>query len=172
MTRDTTIATNLRAAVTLRAIRIASVCLLSAAPVAAQSPRATDPCTPVSGSVMTNFLNQTTTLGTATGDLEGAVSASLLGVVPGANDTVVFTVQHHWTTTAGDSVRAALAEATATMIAPGLYAVLSYPVTITGGTGRFEGATGTLSNIGAVDLGTGRTIFRYQGSVCFKGTLR
>src|SRR4051794_12544135 len=111
MRREMTIATNpfaarveglLRFAVT-RGIRVASVCLLSAAPVAAQSPRSTDPCTPVGGSVMTNFIDQATTLGNATGDLAGAVFARLQGVVPGANDTAVFTVQHHWVTAAGDT---------------------------------------------------------------------
>ena len=45
---------------------------------AAQSPNAQPHCTPVGGSVMTNFITPDTTLGTATGDLRGAVS----GVAP------------------------------------------------------------------------------------------
>ena len=62
----------------------------------------------------------------------------------------------------------AVAEAKAKEVATGLYAILSYPVSISGGTGRFSGASGTVWNIGAVDLNTQRTIFRYQGDVCFK----
>jgi hypothetical protein len=45
---------------------------------------------------------------------------------------------------------------------------VSYPVTITGGTGKFAGAAGTLENIGEVDLNTLRTVFRYQGDVCLQ----
>jgi hypothetical protein len=137
-------------------------------PAAAQSIHAQPHCTPVGGSVMTNFITGATTLGTATGDLGGAVSASLLGITTAADGTVVFSIQHHWTTDAGDTLEIALAHAKAKEVAPGLYAILSYPVSISGGTGRFGGASGTVSNIGAVDLNTQRTIFRYQGEVCFK----
>jgi hypothetical protein len=43
-------------------------------------------------------------------------------------------------------------------------------VHITGGTGKFAGVTGAFNNIGAGDFGTGRTIFRYSGQVCFAGS--
>ena len=39
-------------------------------------------------------IGQSTTLGTETGDLRGAVAATILNVSPGANGTTVFTVQH------------------------------------------------------------------------------
>jgi hypothetical protein len=42
-------------------------------------------------------------------------------------------------------------------------------IDITGGTGRFEGATGHLSSVfGAVDLKLGQVTLRYAGTVCFK----
>jgi hypothetical protein len=145
---------------------------LAATGAAAQSSNALPHCTPAGGSIMTNFVTADTTLGTATGDLRGAVSATLLGVAPAADSTVVFTIQHHWTTDAGDTVEMKVAEAKATEVAPGLFAILSYPVSITGGTGRFAGASGTVSNIGAVDLNTQRTVFRYQGDVCFTTPLK
>jgi hypothetical protein len=116
---------------------------------------------------MTNFVNESRTLGTATGDLEGAVSADLLGVTQGSDNTTVFTVQHHWTTAAGDTILIPVAHATATQVAPGLFAILSYPIEFQSGTGKFAGATGTVTNIGAVDLNTQRTVFRYSGHVCF-----
>ena len=150
-----------------RAGQVVAICLLTAAGGAAQSTRAQPHCVPVGGSLTTNFLDEATTLGTATGDLQGAVSASLLGVAPGPNDAVVFTVQHHWVTAAGDTIHLNVARATAAPTAPDLFGIVSYPVSIAGGTGRFAGATGTLQNIGAVDLRSQRTVFRYEGTVCF-----
>ena len=125
-------------------------------------------CVSVGGTVSTNFTSQTTTLGTATGDLAGAISATVQGIAPGPNGTTVFTIQHQWITEAGDTIQTAVAEATAASLAPNLFGIVSYPVTITGGTGRFAGATGRVQNIGSVDLSTLRTVFRYRGVVCFR----
>ena len=47
-----------------------------------------------------------------------------------------------------------------------LFAVISYPIHISGGTGKFAGATGDLENIGEADL-VRNTTFRYSGEVCF-----
>ena len=150
--------------------RRALACIVVAACLVASSVNASaqdkgSPCLPVGGSVMTNFITETTTLGTATGDLRGAVSATLLGQGVDS-DSLVFTVQHHWVTEAGDTIFMAVAQATAKPVAEGLFAIVSYPVKITGGTGRFAGASGRLDNIGEVDLTTGRTVFRYHGAVC------
>jgi hypothetical protein len=42
-------------------------------------------------------------------------------------------------------------------------------VTITGGTGGFEGAQGVLYSIfGAIDLNKGQLTLRYEGTVCFE----
>jgi len=91
---------------------------------------------------MTNLgvVNASTTLGVVDGDLKGAVAATILTGV---------------------------ATATATQVAPGLDAILDCPVHVTGGTGKSAGATSDFNNIGAGDFGTGRTIFRYSGQVCF-----
>jgi len=126
-------------------------------------------CQPIGGTVMTNFavVNASTTLGVVDGDLKGAVAATILNITQGSNGTVVFTVQHHFVTQSGDVILTDVATATSTVVAPGLYAILNYPVHITGGTGRFVGATGDFNNIGAADLSTGRTVFRYSGQVCF-----
>jgi hypothetical protein len=43
---------------------------------------------------------------------------------------------------------------------------VTYPLHLTGGTGKFVGATGDLNTIGEVDLVKG-TVFRYSGQVCF-----
>jgi hypothetical protein len=47
-----------------------------------------------------------------------------------------------------------------------LFAIIKYPVHITGGTGKFAGATGDLTAIGEADLAAG-TALRYSGKVCY-----
>lgn len=133
-------------------------------------------CTPIGGTFMTNFavVSPTSTLGTATGDLRGAVSASLLGPPEaGAGNTVIFHVQHHFVTETGDIILVDPATAVSVPVGPGLFAILSYPVHIKGGTGKFAGAIGDFTNIGEVllphapDTTGGTTVFRYTGQVCF-----
>ena len=119
---------------------------------------------------MTNFgaIDQFTTMGTATGDLRGAVSGTLLGAPqPGAGGTVVFHVQHHWVTESGDTLSFDPAVATTAPLSPTLFAVITYPVHITGGTGKFAGATGDFTSIGEADLIAGQLVLRYRGQVCF-----
>jgi len=119
---------------------------------------------------MTNFgaIDQNTTMGTATGDLSGAVSGTLLGPPQQVGKTVVFQIQHHWVTESGDTLFFDQATATTVPISQTLFAVVTYPVHLTGGTGKFAGASGDLTAIGEVDLIKG-TAFRYSGQVCFAG---
>lgn len=128
-------------------------------------------CRPIGGSIMTNLgvVDQSTTLGVVSGDLQGAVAATILNVAPGANGTTIFTVQHHFVTQEGDTILVDQATATTQEVPPGsgLYTILNYPVHIKGGTGRFANAVGDFNNIGAADLATNRTVFRYSGQVCF-----
>jgi len=129
-------------------------------------------CRDVGGAILTNFVDQTTTLGTATGDLKGGLGVNVLSVTPQTGGSVVFHVHHHWVTEAGDTISLADADATAfpTPI-QGLYAVdYLEGIRITDGTGRFHGATGTLHAVGAVNLGQGQIVLRYQGQVCFQPT--
>ena len=126
-------------------------------------------CTQVGGMLMTNFgvVNGSTTLGTATGDLRGAVAGTLLGSPQtGPNGTVIFHVQHHWVTESGDTMFFDPATATTLPLSQSLFAIITYPLHLKGGTGRFAGATGDLNAIGEVDLTAG-TVFRYSGQVCF-----
>jgi len=126
-------------------------------------------CKAVGGMIMTNFgaIDQMTTMGVATGDLRGAVSGTLEGTpVAGANGTVIFHVQHHWVTESGDTLNFNEATATTVPLSQTLFAIVTYPVHLTGGTGRYAGATGDLTAIGEVDLVNG-TVFRYGGQVCY-----
>lgn len=137
----------------------------------AQSTNAAPHCQLVGGTVMTNLgvIGQSTTLGVIDGDLKGAVAATILNVVPGSGGTTLFAVQHHFVTLTGDTIFADPATATTKEVVPGsgLYAVISYPLHIKGGTGKFAGATGDLTSIGEVDMNAGHTVFRYSGQVCF-----
>jgi hypothetical protein len=126
-------------------------------------------CVPVGGSIITNFgaVDPNTTLGPVTGDLAGAVAATLTAPpAAGPQGTVIFHIQHHWVTTAGDNIFFDPAVATTQPLSQTLFAVITYPAHINGGTGKFAGATGDLTNIGEADLVHG-TVFRYSGQVCF-----
>ena len=126
-------------------------------------------CRQVGGTVSTNFLDSTTTFGTVTGDLAGAIGVTVLSLTQNPDGTATFRNQHHWVTSTGDTIDALPANATAfpTGIA-GFYAA-SYlnGIVINGGTGQFKNATGKVSSWGAVDLNKGEVVLRYEGTVCF-----
>ena len=119
-------------------------------PVAAAHPQSATVethCRVVGGTMMTNFgaIDQNTTMGTATGDLRGAVSGTILGAPqPGTGSTLVFHVQHHWVTETGETLFFDPATATTVPLSQTLFAIVTYPVHLKGGTGRFAGATGDL----------------------------
>ena len=154
---------------TNKAASIVAVLALFVTGVAAQGTKHQF-CQPVGGMLMTNLgaVDQATTMGSATGDLKGAVGATILSTESNGN-TLVLNVQHHWVTDAGDTLAIAPATATTTQVAPGLYAVVTYPAHLSGGTGRYAHATGDFTNIGEADLNTGHIVLRYSGQICFMG---
>jgi hypothetical protein len=160
----------------VRLIQVAALCLLTSNPSYAQSVRASGRCEPVAGSISSNFIDENTTLGTVTGDLKGAISALVLGPPePGANQTLVFNNQPRWVTEAGDAILFEKTQATSAVVEPGLLAIVSYPLRIVGGTGKFVGANGRLDSIGEVDFRdptNGRAVARYRGTVCFPNATR
>ncbi len=128
-------------------------------------------CLAVGGSISTNLgvIDANTTLGTATGDLRGALAATILGI-SGVGGNTVFTVQHHWVTESGETLVIDKTNATSAPVGPlgsGLLAITNYQLHISNGTGKFTGATGDLNLIGEVNLNSGQTVFRYTGQVCF-----
>jgi len=155
----------------VRLIQVAALCLLSAPPALAQSERDPGRCERVAGSISSNFIDESTTLGTVTGDLKGAISALILGPPEAVgNQTFVFNNQPRWVTEAGDTIFFEKAQATSAMMEQGLFAIVSYPLRIVGGTGKFAGANGRLNSIGEVDFRDptgGRAVARYRGTVCF-----
>ena len=154
----------------------AAICL-GAAPALADNPH----CRQVGGGILTNFLDPSQCLqtsgskaalctdGTATGDLRGAIGVQVARISGN-----VFTNHHHWVTESGDTILLNPADATAYTTPDNNRFLGDYlaGVEITGGTGAFEGATGTVFAFGAVDLNlgqvtSGQVTLRYAGTVCF-----
>src|SRR5215468_5577384 len=148
----------------MRLKSITRLAILTSAMVLTMSALAQNPrrCKPAGGMLMTNLgaVDQATTMGPATGDLRGAVGATILSTEASGN-TLVLHVQHHWVTESGDTLSIDPAAATTTQVSPGLYAVVSYPVHLNGGTGKYAHATGHFTNIGEADLNTGHIVLRY-----------
>jgi hypothetical protein len=130
-------------------------------------------CQAAGGMLMTNLgaVDANTTMGVATGDLRGAVGATILNIdQQNGGATLIFTVQHHWVTETGDTLFFDQAKATVEQVGGSQstrYGVVSYTAHLKGGTGRFADATGDFSNIGEADLATGQLVFRYTGTLCF-----
>src|SRR5436309_180341 len=114
-----------------------------ASAAAAQRATGKSHCLTVGGSISTNVavVDANTTLGTATGDLKGAVAANILDISQVGTNTL-FSVEHHWVTESGETLVIDKTTATSTQVAPGLLAITDYPVHISSGTGKFTGATG------------------------------
>lgn len=130
-------------------------------------------CQSAGGMLMTDLgaVDAATTMGVATGDLKGAVGATILNIDPQNNGaTLILTLQHHWVAETGDLLFFDQAKATVEQLGgpqSSRYGVVSYPSHLKGGTGRFAGATGDFTAIGEADLATGQLVFRYSGTLCF-----
>ena len=126
-------------------------------------------CVPVGGALMTNIgaIAGVTNLGPASGDLAGSLAAPILG----KNSNGTFNVQHYWVTSAGETITLQKAVLTPTypMNDPGIVAVPwgNYRSYITGGTGKFEHATGYLDYFGMADFHQNTLVLRYRGKVCY-----
>jgi len=90
-------------------------------------------------------------------------------VSPAGDGSITFSVQHHWVTDAGETLTFAPVDVVTAPVGQGIFgATAPSPLFLTGGTGRFERATGALAAFGAADLTRGQTVFRYSGEVCLK----
>lgn len=118
-------------------------------------------CKPVGGSVFTNFVDGSNAVGPISGDLAGAVSVQILQVTGN-----VYHIRKHFVTTSGDTITVADTDFTTYPTSAGI-AAATEPMTITGGTGRFDGASGSVEFFGAINA-DGEVILRYSGTICFK----
>ena len=126
-------------------------------------------CSAVGGAILTNLggFGQIdgwpTTMGVATGDLKGAIGVQIVAASP---DFTSITVQHHWVTDAGETLSIDSATLYGAYVTSTLLGVKEYKAHLSGGTGRFEHATGDMSFMGEIDLGSGQVVLRYSGRVC------
>ena len=156
----------------LKLLAFSAVVACAAAPAFADEGN----CRHVGGGILTNFLDPSQCLptsnssvnlctdGTATGDLRGAVGVAVL-----MQTGNVLTNHHHWVTESGDTITFDDADLTLLANVNGQY-LGNYKngITITGGTGGFEGATGNLNSVfGAIDLNKRQLTLRYEWTVCF-----
>ncbi len=82
-------------------------------------------------------------------------------------------MQHHIVTAEGDTINFDEVNVYAAPVTATVLGLVVQPLRITGGTGKFAGATGTLTGFGALQLDPavdppGMTVFRYTGQVCFR----
>lgn len=114
-----------------------------------------------------------TNLGPVFGDLKGSVAATILGGSMSAG----YEVQHYWVTASGDTITFNVAHLKpgmvtrygATAVAGDLVAVGwgDYVSVISGGTGKYANATGSLEYFGLADFTNLTLVLRYRGQVCY-----
>ena len=116
--------------------------------------------------------------GVVYGDLAGTVSAAIIagpttiGFPAAGRQEIQFTVQHYWVTEKGDTILFKPAVATADTTSKDNVVAITYDnyiATVSGGTGRFANATGTIKFLGAVDFNVNHLVLRYAGQVCLAG---
>jgi len=153
------------------------VALLLAAAILASAQSPGQNCTTVGGVLFTNVaaIENRINLGVAYGDLAGTVAAAIIagpeviGFPAQGRQQVRFTAQHYWVTDKGEIILFKPAVATAdTTSKDNVLSIVydNYVGTITGGTGRFANATGTVKFMGAVDFNVNQLVLRYSGQVC------
>jgi hypothetical protein len=99
--------------------------------------------------------------------LAGSLAATILG----QNSNGTYNVQHYWVTAAGETIifKKAVLTPTYPTNDQGIVAVPwgNYRSYISGGTGKFEGATGHLDYFGMADFYKNTLVLRYRGQVCY-----
>lgn len=126
-------------------------------------------CVPVGGALITNIgaIAGVTNLGPVSGDLNGSVAATILG----QNSNGSFNVQHYYVTAAGDTITLKVAVLTPTYPTSDKNIVAvpwgNYRSDISGGTGKFNNATGYLDYFGMADFQQNTLVLRYRGEVCY-----
>ena len=144
--------------------------LVRLTPVAlAQNQNGLAACVPVGGALITNIgaIAGVTNLGPVWGDLNGSVAATILG----QNSDGSYNVQQYWVTAAGDTITLKLAVLIPTYPTSDKAIVAvpwgHYRSDISGGTGKFNNATGYLDYFGIADFQQNTLVLRYRGEVCY-----
>ncbi len=121
-------------------------------------------CENIGGTLAVAFTSELTTLGIVTGGLKGAVTATILEQSPGEDGTMNAQLEHVYVTEAGDVLHTA--DQAVLVPVNASTALMTEQSVIISGTGKFEGATGTLESTGVVDFAHGQVTLRYRGQIC------
>lgn len=148
-------------------VLLSTVALVATLPVYADGDR----CEAVGGVLMTNIGAITAgsiNLGPVFGDLAGSVAAQILS----ANQDGTYSLQHYWVTASGDTILFKVAVLHPTYPVPTDKTIVAVPwghysSDISGGTGKFAGAKGTINYFGMADFSKLTLVLRYSGKVCF-----
>jgi hypothetical protein len=144
-------------------VLLLTLALAATLPICAQ-------CAPVGGVLFTNIaaIDGIYNLGPVFGDLQGSVAANIVSV----NSDGTYTLQHYWVTTSGATIRMKPAVLTPTYPTSDHNIVAvpwgNYSSTVSGGTGKFVDATGTINYFGMADFNKSTLVLRYSGTVCYK----
>lgn len=149
-------------------VLIVIVLTMAALPAFAQRHR----CEKVGGVLMTTINevpygpyapDAATNLGPVFGDLAGSVTATEVNTSP-------ITFQHQWVTTAGETIKFKPAILTPTPTDNSYVVAVKwggYRSVISGGSGKFDGATGYLDYFGLADFQALTLVLRYKGELCY-----
>jgi hypothetical protein len=124
-------------------------------------------CREVSGAIAANLTSGSTAQGTVTGGLRGSVTASF-STTPQSNGNIALSLHHVFVTESGDTLTT---QDNGLLVpvpdSPGVYR-MTVQYMITGGAGRFAGASGALMNHGEAVLNStpAQLTLRYAGHVC------
>jgi len=138
--------------------------LLSVGINATSAEDSTTDCETVGGTFLINFIDPTTGLAVLSGDLTGAVRGVILDQSMNEANIMSLSLVHIIVTETGDMLMTT-DEATLTPVVEGLF-FMQQTQTIVGGTGRYDEATGILTEFGVVNMGTGQGVLRYTGKIC------
>jgi len=147
-------------------VLLLTIALVAILPICAQS----GPCVPVGGVLITNIgaIGGVYNLGPVFGDLQGSVAANIV-----SSTSTTYTLQHYWVTTSGDTILFKPAVLTPTYPVPSNMNIVAVPwgnyiSAISGGTGKYTGATGSISYFGMADFTKNTLVLRYSGTVCYQ----
>ncbi|EAR49988.1 hypothetical protein OG2516_12071 [Oceanicola granulosus HTCC2516] len=149
----------------LRTFVLLAGCTLTAGHAAAQG------CMPVGGTIDASVVGgePVNVLGSVTGDLAGATRAVVQEQTAQDDGTVSLRLVHDFVLADRGTLRT---EDTATWTpvagSPGVFHMKT-EYRITGGTGRYEGASGAFTNEGIADTNAGLLTLRYSGELCPAG---
>jgi hypothetical protein len=123
-------------------------------------------CSKVGGSMLTQFVDEKTGQYQLSGDLQGSGRGIILEQKQDKTTTTI-KLEHTFVTSGGDILQTK-GDVGTFIGAKEQKAFATINFKIVGGSGRYDGANGTLEGIGAADFASGQGVLRYGGMICIK----